>query len=42
MTGRSLILAIALTVVSATLAGASGPIGTDFEKALSSVRRSKR
>jgi hypothetical protein len=34
MKTRSLILAIALAIVSAALAGASGPIGTDFEKGL--------
>jgi Protein of unknown function (DUF3047) len=34
MKSRSLILAIALTIVSATLAAASGPLGTDFEKGI--------
>jgi hypothetical protein len=34
MKSKSLILAIALTVVSTTLAGASGPIGTDFENGI--------
>ncbi len=34
MKSRTLILAIALTVVSAALVGASGPIGTDFEKGI--------